>query len=85
MNRLQAALDHRGMTVAQLSRATRVREPTLRLWLSGKSEPRLSNLKALCRGLDVSADYLAGLTDEIEPRGRQGAEDAGASAMPVRP
>jgi transcriptional regulator with XRE-family HTH domain len=66
MNRLEAALEHRGMTVAQLSRASRIREATLRLWLSGQSEPRLSNLKALCRGLRVSADYLAGLTDEIE-------------------
>lgn len=70
-NRLRAALDRRGMTVVELSRRTGLHESILRLWISGRSEPRLSNLRVLCRALGVSADYLAGLTDDMEPKAEE--------------
>jgi hypothetical protein len=66
-NRLQYALDYRKMSVTDLQWETRIPERTLRRWLAGVHEPKLSNLKALCKGLGVDANYLAGITDEIEP------------------
>jgi transcriptional regulator with XRE-family HTH domain len=35
-------------------------------WRRGTCEPSLESLAALCRELDVSADYMLGLTDNTE-------------------
>lgn len=65
--RLRAALEYRGMTTTDLQWRARIDKKTLSRWADGIHEPKLSSIAALCRALDISADWLCGLTDEIEP------------------
>lgn len=44
-----------------------IHQTTYSNWLRGKKEPTISNLAALARAYGVSADYLAGLSDDPTP------------------
>ena len=47
----------------QLSSACGISQSSIARFELDKTEPRLSELRILCRYFNVSADYLLGLTD----------------------
>lgn len=66
--RLQAAMDLRSMSPADLSRASGVHRATISLILSGDRPNTPAAIAAkLARGLFVSVDYLVGITEKPEP------------------
>lgn len=59
--RIQNALDVRGMTQADLARATGLSTGLIAQIVSGSTkDPRFSNVVRIARALDVSLEYLAG-------------------------
>jgi len=59
--RIQYAMDKRGITQADLARATGMTSSNIAYIVSGKTkDPRLSNVIAIAKALDVSLSYLAG-------------------------
>lgn len=59
--RIQNALDVRGMTQADLARATGLSTGLIAQIVSGSTkDPRFSNVVKIARALDVSLEYLAG-------------------------
>ena len=65
--RLRGIRKERGLTQKDLAQKAGLRQATLSHIERGFAAPRADKLVALCRALDVSADYLLGLTDE-KPR-----------------
>lgn len=67
-HRLQEAMDLRGMTAADLAKASGVHKATISLILSGArpNTPAIIAAK-LARGLLVSVDYLVGIAEKPEP------------------
>jgi transcriptional regulator with XRE-family HTH domain len=60
--RLRQAREARGMTQAEVARAAHLEPSAVAHFESGRREPSARNLRALCRAVDVSADYLLALT-----------------------
>lgn len=59
--RIQYAMDKRGMTQADLARATGIGTSNIAHIVTGKTkDPRVSNVLKIARALGVSLDYLAG-------------------------
>lgn len=59
--RIQNALDVRGMTQADLARATGLSTGLIAQIVSGRTkDPRFSNVVKIARALDVSLEYIAG-------------------------
>lgn len=68
-SRLQAAMDLRSMSAAELSKASGVHKATISLILSGDRPNTPAAIAAkLARGLFVSVDYLVGIADKPEPK-----------------
>lgn len=44
----------------------KITRPAYSAWENGRNEPSISMLSQLCRILNVSADYLLGLTDTVK-------------------
>lgn len=63
-SRLRAIRKERGLTQKDLAKKAGLRQATLSHIERGFAAPRADKLAALCRALDVSADYLLGLTDD---------------------
>ena len=55
-----------------ISDETGIIASTIAGYYSGSIIPKDENLMLLCACLDVSADYLIGLTDDPKPHGRNG-------------
>ncbi len=55
---LKKLLNERDMTVAQLSRATKVPQQTLNNWMQGQEPRSLSHIKAVADYFGASVDYL---------------------------
>ena len=53
----------RGLTQKQLAALVNKSVTGLASWEQGLSEPNVNDIRALCKILDVSADYLLGLED----------------------
>lgn len=51
-------------TQGELAERTGISEKQIRRYEAGESRPSSDHLEALVRALDVSADYLLGLTDD---------------------
>lgn len=67
--RMQAVLDERGMTRADLCRATGLTSGHLTPYMKDPDRsPNLSTAVKIASALDVSIDYLAGITDDPTPR-----------------
>ena len=64
--RLKSALYARGMNGKQLALAIGVSQPTVSHYVTGQEYPRLISLPAICQALNVSADYLLGLSNKME-------------------
>ena len=53
-----------GKSQAQIAKEVNIPKQCVSDYKSGKSVPSIQTLYLLCQCLDVSADYLLGLTDE---------------------
>ena len=62
--RLKEVIQISGKTQAKIAEEINVSKQCVSDYKSGKSYPSLETLCALCVCLDVSADYLLGLSDE---------------------
>lgn len=61
--RLRTAIERRGIQQKNLAAAIKLSPARLSNYVNGHSEPSLDILFSLCRELNVSSDYLIGLTD----------------------
>ena len=61
--RLREEIIHSGMTTVELARRVGVSPEMITQYCSTKKLPRLDTFARLCRALDVSADYMLGLSD----------------------
>ena len=61
--RFNELLKQSGKTQVEIAKALNITKQCVNDYKTGKSLPSLETLCALCRYLDVSADYLLGLSD----------------------
>ena len=61
--RFNETLKHCGKTQVEIAKAINVTKQCVNDYKTGKSVPSIETLYELCKFLDVSADYLLGLTD----------------------
>ena len=61
--RFNEILKQCGKTQVEIARALNVSKQCVNDYKVGKSVPSIETLYSLCKYLDVSADYLLGLTD----------------------
>ena len=69
--RLRIAMYQREMTAADLMRATGMGAGQISNYLNGYQEPGATRIVAFCKALDVSADFLLGLTSDMKPKRRK--------------
>lgn len=62
--RFNELIKHSGKTQVQIANEIQVSKQCVTDYKSGKSVPSIETLYLICKCLDVSADYLLGLTDE---------------------
>ena len=60
---LKEYLHDNGLTQAEFARITETSAKQIHLWIKGNSTPNYDSLKKMSKLLDVSADYLLGLSD----------------------
>ena len=63
-SRLKELRKKLNLTQKQVAEGMGVLEQAYQRYEYGKKEPSISKLEKLCRCLDVSSDYLLGLSDE---------------------
>ena len=61
--RLRAARERRGVTAAHLASLIGIHATVINGYEAGQVKPGVDNLRALALTLDISADYLLGLSD----------------------
>ena len=64
--RLLRALSLRAMSQIQLAKDIGVAASTVNTWCKGVATPSVYYLPWICKSLNVSADYLVGLKDEVD-------------------
>jgi transcriptional regulator with XRE-family HTH domain len=62
-NRLREIREARGLTQRELANLCEINEYQVSRYENGKSDPSTTYLELMARHLDVSADYLIGLSD----------------------
>jgi transcriptional regulator with XRE-family HTH domain len=62
-DRLRRVRENRGLTQRELARLCGIGENQINKYENGGSDPSLANLKVIAQVLEVSADYLLGLSD----------------------
>lgn len=65
-DRLQEALDARGMKASELSERTQVPKGAISYYLAGKSHPKADRTHILAKALDVSEAWLMGFDVDME-------------------
>lgn len=65
-DRLQEALDARGMKASELSDKTKVPKGAISYYLAGKSHPKADRTHIIAKALDVSEAWLMGFDVERE-------------------
>ncbi len=80
-SRINSALALRGMKQKELAKILGVTDNTVSYYVSGARTPNAEQIIAIANALDVSADYLLGLTDTkaIEPDIKTACEVTGLS------
>ncbi|MBQ3571603.1 MAG: helix-turn-helix transcriptional regulator [Clostridia bacterium] len=63
--RFNEALIASGKTQAQIAKEIKVCKQCVSDYKAGKSFPSLETLYLICQSLDVSADYLLGISNEL--------------------
>ena len=64
--RLQIAMYWKEWTGSELARKSGVPAATISRYICGQRQPNVARLIKLSRALDVSADYLLGLTESMK-------------------
>ena len=64
-DRLKMAMDLRQCSVSELAAATYVTKSAICGYRAGYRTPNVDTLRLLAKGLDVSADFLIGLKEDI--------------------
>ncbi len=62
-NRINLVLKNKKMSQNELAKKIYMSQSIVNNYCTGKREPSLEVLIAICKALNVSADYLLGLTD----------------------
>lgn len=62
-SRLKEVRQEKGWTQKQLAAAINTTDDSIYSWEKGRSQPSIELLHKLCRVLEVSSDYLIGLSD----------------------
>lgn len=70
--RLRTIMAVRKMTSADIMRASKLGSSQISEYLNGRICPKADTLAVLCAALDVSADYLIGLSDSPVIKSRRG-------------
>lgn len=70
--RLRMALVVNEMTSADLARATTMGSGQISEYLNGHQEPGATRIVQMCKALDVSADFLLGLSDDMTLKKKRG-------------
>lgn len=70
-NRLRLIRELKGFTQAELSQRLNLGEKEIWRYENGKSKPSADTLAQIASELQVSADYLLGLTDDLMPNLKQ--------------
>lgn len=65
--RLRIAMLARDMTSADIMRATKLGDGQISNYLNGHQEPGATRIAQLADALDVSADFLLGISDQLKP------------------
>ena len=65
-DRLKLALVKRGMNQYELADMVYVSHSTISQYVNGERGKKYAPLVDICKALNVSADYLLGLSDEME-------------------
>jgi len=68
--RLYDAREIRGLTQAELAKASGLQPSAISHFEAGTRKPSFDNLRRLANALEVPTDYLIGRTDELEAVGR---------------
>ena len=63
--RFNECLQYSGVKQVELAQAANVSKQCISDYKKGKSVPSIDTLYLICKYLDVSADYLLGLSDKI--------------------
>ena len=71
---LREQLETHGFSQKQLARAAATTEATISRYVTGKNQPEISIVVRIAKALNVSVDYLCGLTDTPAPKESLGAE-----------
>lgn len=66
MNRIKTARQLRGMRQQDLAKQIGISQGTLSHWETGVNEPDITSIRKMCAVLDVSAEYLLGLSSVSE-------------------
>ncbi len=61
--RLREEIKNSGLTTTEIARKVGVSPEMITQYATTKKLPRLDTFAALCKALDVSADYILGLRD----------------------
>lgn len=75
--RLRMAMTLRKMNSMDIVRASTVGCKQISNYLNGHNEPTVSSLLHLCEALDVSADFLLGLSDDPRIKIKRKADNNG--------
>lgn len=66
-DRLNALMQERGHTKRTMSKQTGLSWQTIRDYMNGKKTPRLTEAVMVANALNVSLDYMTGISDNINP------------------
>lgn len=64
-SRLKSHLDSKNIQQKSIAATLKVSPAVFSAWMKCKSEPSLDMLANICKELNISSDYLIGLTDTI--------------------
>jgi transcriptional regulator with XRE-family HTH domain len=71
---LEELIESRGISQKRLSVDAGTTEATISRYIAGKNQPEIKIVVRIAKALNVSVDYLCGLTDSPTPRENLGAE-----------
>lgn len=63
---MRKAMSVRGVERSDLARMTGFTHGAVTAWFTGERNPTVDKLREICKALDVSADYLLGLKEEMK-------------------
>ncbi len=65
VDRLKAIREQRGLSQRELARMCGLGETQINKYETGLSDPNIESLKLMAENLDISSDYLLGITESL--------------------